>query len=125
MVRPTETMGIRSRSRRAGIRQYFGALVKVLFLLLALVFVVDKVVFRLAASESSAPRPTVPDWRVERLKAAFPRLATDESGDYAVMENAVVADAAVVRDDVTWVTQCSVDHLHRIAPLATAWKVCF
>ena len=60
--------------------------------------------------------------------AAFPRLEMDASGDYAFLESAVVADAAegeVPRDDVTLVTQCSLDHLHLFARLATAWQVCF
>ncbi|CAG0898045.1 unnamed protein product [Darwinula stevensoni] len=121
-MRPTVTLPIPSRSERAGFRRCLRVLVRILIVLLALVFVMDTVPFVWTATKSSALRPTETDWKLERLMAAFPRLTTDESGDYAVLQDAAVADGAVGRDDVTWVTQCSVDHLHRVAPLATAWK---
>ncbi len=59
------------------------------------------------------------------LTAFFHQLKLDESGDYGILKNVLPADALnrTEWNDITLVTQSSINHLHRVIPLATTWQV--
>ena len=49
-------------------------------------------------------------------------LHPDRSGDYLILENFISPSSRILHDDVTMVTQCSVNHLHHLPELANRWQ---
>ncbi|CAG0893396.1 unnamed protein product [Darwinula stevensoni] len=59
---------------------------------------------------------------VRQAKGLFPGMALDRSGDYGILQEVARADGDAGGLDVTWVTQASIDHIHRVAQIAAAWQ---
>ena len=63
---------------------------------------------------------------MEKLKETHPGMTLDDTKDFGILFDAAPARTLGVRnpEDITWVTQCSIEHLPRIARLAEEWQVC-